>query len=131
VSTQDLICALLCASCFACLGATPQRVARAPVTATLSNPSRAWELVQDGKVLGTLVEFEELYGGRRFFSVRNADQQELGLVDEHGRAWRFVPHARDSEWLGSGTIFEGARRILGTSRKLAVFEVDLETLARP
>lgn len=96
----------------------------------MSHAARAWELVQDGRVVGVVVEFEENAGERHFFSVRNPDQQELGMVDEHGRAWRFVPHSDEPEWLGTGTVLEGARRVLQLDPEAAAFEVGLETLAR-
>jgi hypothetical protein len=98
--------------------------------ATWSAPARAWEVVSGGRVLGVVVEFREEQGGRGFHSVRNGQQQELGLVDAHGRAWRFRAHEDEPEWLGSGTVAEGAARILGLSGTATLFEVPLETLAR-
>jgi len=93
-------------------------------------PERAWEMVVDTRVVGVVVEFvEQGDGGRRFFSVRNELQQELGLVDGEGRAWRYRPHETEALWLGSGTVIEGAARILGLAGEAALYEVALETLA--
>lgn len=97
---------------------------------TLSQPRRAWEVVDLDRVVGVVVEFDALgTDPRRFFSVRNTWHQELGLVDAVGRAWRYQPHARDAEWVGTGTIVEGAARILGTRPEAELIEVRLETLA--
>lgn len=93
----------------------------------VARPVRAWELVQADRVVGVVVEFAE-EEGRRFYSVRNAWHQELGLVDENGRAWRYRPHERDADWLGSGTVAEGAARVLGLEGDAAVFEVELASL---
>lgn len=90
-------------------------------------PARAWELREGGRVLGFVVQFR---GARDdgFFSVRNAWQQDLGLVDELGRAWRFEPHADEARWLGSGTVLEGARSILGAGAASELVELPLHEL---
>lgn len=99
--------------------------------AAVSTASRAWELVLAGRVVGVLVEFEERGGSRRYFSIRNQEQQELGMVDAQGRAWRFVPHSDEPEWLGTGTVLEGASRILRIEgRSAEAYEVDLGLLTR-
>lgn len=95
--------------------------------AAVATPKRAWELVEQGRVVGVVVEFETS-GGRRFFSVRNAWEQELGLVDAVGRAWRYRPHEREAEWLGSGTLTDGAAQVLGVRGRAELFEVRLEQL---
>lgn len=96
---------------------------------TLCRPSSAWEVVHAGSVVGVVVQFSDLQeASRRFFSVRNAHQQELGLVDALGRAWRFRPHGADAECLGSGSMLSGAARILGVDGACQLFEVPLEAL---
>lgn len=95
-----------------------------------SNPVRAWEIASDGSVIGVVVLFEEFRGSRSFYSVRNKDQQELGLVDEHGRAWRYHAHETEPAWLVTGTVFDGVRAILGVGPEAAVYEVPLATLLR-
>jgi hypothetical protein len=96
---------------------------------TVSNVSRTWRIVENGNVVGILVEFEERDGPRGFFSVRNPEHQELGLIDEHGRWWRYRPHAEEPEWLGTGTIVEGARKILNLSPTAELLEVGLEGIS--
>lgn len=96
----------------------------------LARPSAAWELVHDGRVVGVVVEFVEGATGRRFFSVRNAAQQELGMVDQDARAWRYRPHEEEAEWLGTGTVLEGAARILSLEGAAEAYEVPLDTLTR-
>lgn len=103
--------------------------ASAPVvTPTLVRPTRAWEVVQSDRVVGVVVEFDGGSDSHRFYSVRNAWQQELGLVDGVGRTWRYRPHVREAEWLGSGTIAEGAARVLGIAGELELYEVQLAAL---
>lgn len=77
--------------------------------------TEAWRVVSDGETRGFAVRFEEANGERYFFSVRNANQQELGLVDALGRAYRYRPHREEPEWLGTGTVEDGVRRILELS----------------
>jgi hypothetical protein len=122
---------LLCASGVGCETATKRSEADTQaLEATVSTATRAWELVAEGRVIGVLVEFQERGGSRRFFSVRNESQQELGMIDAQGRAWRFIPHAEDPEWLGTGTVLEGACRVLRIEAGAAqAYEVDLSLLA--
>ncbi|MDP6762083.1 MAG: hypothetical protein QF903_06855 [Planctomycetota bacterium] len=95
----------------------------------LCRPAAAWEVVCEGAVVGVVIEFREQGdASRRFFSVRNAHQQELGLVDGHGRAWRFSPHTAETECVGSGPLLEGAARILTLEGACRLFDVDLEAL---
>jgi hypothetical protein len=99
------------------------------VALTRARPVRAWELWEEGKLLGLLVRFEEAGTTiRAFYSVRNREGQELGLVDLEGRAWRHRPHEAEPEWLGSGTVIEGARRILDGHDTSELIEVDLDRL---
>lgn len=95
----------------------------------LSQARRAWEVVETDRVIGVVVEFNALGNDpRRFFSVRNAWHQELGLVDAVGRAWRYQPHEVEAEWLGTGTVIEGAARILGSRPDAELVEVRLDAL---
>ena len=72
-------------------------------------------MIDAGAELGFVLRFEASEDGRCFHSVRNEWNQELGLVDAEGRAWRYRPHASEPEWLGTGTVGEGAGRILGAT----------------
>jgi hypothetical protein len=75
----------------------------------------AWDVVDDGRVIGAVLRFEREAAPdaepELVFIVRNEHGQDLGLVDGLGRAWRKRPHAPD-EALGAGTLEAGARRIL-------------------
>ena len=86
----------------------------------------------DGRLLGSLVRYEsQIDLSQGYYAVRNRDGQELGLVDLEGRAWRYRAHERESEWLGTGTVIEGARRILSGSWATTLEEVELAKLAAP
>jgi len=99
------------------------------VEITQAAPARAWELWSAGRYLGAVVRFEERVDPARFFySVRNREGQEMGIVDLHGRAYRYRAHARDSEWLGTGPVFDGARRILDSTDAPQAVEVDVARL---
>lgn len=74
----------------------------------------AWAVLDDAERVGSVVRFEvEGDPPASVFLVRNVYDQDLGLIDELGRAWRFRPHAAEHESLGAGTVSEGAARILG------------------
>lgn len=99
------------------------------VEITQATPARAWELWSAGRYLGAVVRFEERDDPARFFySVRNREGQEMGIVDLHGRAYRYRAHARDSEWIGTGPVFDGARRILDSTDVPEPVEVDVARL---
>lgn len=128
MGTRTLVSALLIGlAAAACTGPREARLTEeTEAQVAISEPVRAWEVLEDGLLAGALIEFVERGGERRFFSVRNPHQQELGLVDAHGRSWRYRPHADEPEWLGTGTILEGVRRILGLGPGAALSEVALE-----
>ena len=99
---------------------------------TSQHPVRAWKVVEDGRELGAVVQYDAADNPDaptgRFYSVRNPWQQELGTIDAQGRAWRFVPHEREARWVGTGTLVEGAGAILSASAPELV-EVPIEALA--
>jgi len=120
---------LLVLTLAACRTTTSQVPNPASVAVARASPVRAWELWQEGLLLGSLVRFEETGdGGRAFYSVRNREGQEIGLVDTDGRVWRHRQHELRPEWLGTGTVREGAVRILGGSSSAELIEVDLDRL---
>ena len=99
---------------------------------TVTRPVRAWKLEQDGQLRGFVVLFADPRRRNdtrsQLFSVRNAWHQELGSIDGLGRAWSFVPHQREAQWMGTGTVLEGARSILGGSNDSVLDECDLSEL---
>lgn len=94
-----------------------------------AHPVEAWEAVSDGRAIGVVVRFEvSSRPEEAWFSVRNPHQQELGLVDTRGRAWRYRPAAADPDWIGTGTVIEGVAQILSAPIALELYEVPLATL---
>lgn len=92
---------------------------------------RTWEVRRDGERLGLVVLFQE--SGRvrdSVYVVRNPWQQDLGLIDGLGRAFRYVPHREEPAWVGSGTVLTGALAILDINGSCELVEVD-EDAARP
>jgi len=101
---------------------------RSPVV-TRTTPVRAWEMWQQGRCLGSLVRFEDPGDtSRGYYSVRAREGHEIGLVDLEGRAWRYRAHQSEPEWLGTGTVLDGVRRILGGTQSAELVEVDLAQL---
>jgi hypothetical protein len=101
----------------------------ASVSITQAIPKRAWELWTAGRCLGAVVRFEAHDdSGRFYYSVRNPEGQEMGIVDLNGRAFRYRAHSIDPEWIGTGPVFDGARRILDAEAAPDVVEVDVTRL---
>lgn len=99
------------------------------VEITQAAAARAWELWSSGRYLGAVVRFEVRDDTHRFFySVRNREGQEMGIVDLHGRAYRYRAHVTDPEWLGTGPVFDGARKILDGPTSAEAVEVDVSRL---
>lgn len=116
----------------ACITTEQHATPLAPAPAVSASVVQAWQLLSaTGEPLGFLVRFEENAPGtdspRGFYSVRNPYQQELGMVDDLGRSWRFELHRSEPSWLGSGSVSEAASRILGTPVQLV--ETSLTSLA--
>ncbi len=91
----------------------------------------AWEVVAGGRVVGVTVRFATSESPpRRFFSVRNEFQQELGFIDADGRCYRYQAGEAQARWLGSGTVRDGVLLILELGPESELSEVELEQLAR-
>lgn len=89
---------------------------------------RAWVVLEEGRVAGSVVRYAERGSeGRFLYVVRNLWDQDMGVVDELGRAWRKVPHAED-RWIGTGTVADGVRRILELGRTSALSEQPIEAV---
>ncbi len=109
-----LLALLSSLSLSACMSTTTQsspgleRAVLTPVPAV-----RAWVVIEGGAIRGSVVRYAERgQDGRFLYVVRNLWDQDLGMVDEKGRAWRKVPHSED-QWLGTGPVANGVRMILG------------------
>ena len=86
---------------------------------------RTWEVRSGGEPLGLVVLFEDRARAQdSLYVVRNAWHQDLGLIDGLGRAYRYLPHREEPAWVGSGTIADGAQRILGAASACELFELE-------
>ncbi|MCP5021825.1 MAG: hypothetical protein GY930_08600 [bacterium] len=73
----------------------------------------SWKVLEGSELRGFLVRFEESTAeGSVLLSVRNRHNQDLGWIDQLGRAWRYRPH-EDPEWVSTGSTVQGVRGILG------------------
>jgi hypothetical protein len=122
--------ALVLLRCGACRSVTTEMpVNLDTAVAAHAEPVRAWEVRDGGRAAGTLVRYDDSdHPSRGFFSVRNLDQQVLGIVDVDGRAWRYRPHVSDPEWLGTATVARAASWILGCGESCELVEIPLESL---
>ncbi|MCK6447823.1 MAG: hypothetical protein L6Q99_15635 [Planctomycetes bacterium] len=93
---------------------------------------RAWNVLEAGRRVGSIVLYAAPEApddaSKHYFSVRNTFQQELGSLDGLGRAWKFSPHQREARAVGSGTVLDGARKILGLGPDSELVEVELSAL---
>ncbi|MEO6708526.1 MAG: hypothetical protein ABI054_10430 [Planctomycetota bacterium] len=93
------------------------------------DPDCAWRVLDGGTLRGYVVRFvDPAIATRCSYSVRNELQQDLGTIDELGRAWRFVPHQREAQWICTSTLTRGAAELLGASPQANLEEVSLELL---
>ena len=128
--TAVLLCVALAPALGACrTTSTTHAPGPASIAITQAIPVRAWELWTSGRCLGAVVRFEARDdSGRFYYSVRNREGQEMGIVDLAGRAFRYRAHSIDSEWIGTGPVFDGARRILDGETTPEAVEVDVTRL---
>jgi len=83
-----------------------------------------WAVEIEGESVGSVVLFQE-HGLARdsIYVVRNPWDQDLGMIDGLGRAYRYLPHHKEPAWVGTGTVAEGAARILGSPGTCTLNEV--------
>ena len=92
-----------------------------------SDVAAVWEARVRGAAVGRVVRLGSSEG-ERYFVVQNVHGQDLGLIDGQGRAWRARPHA-EHEAVGTGTVADGAARILG-EETVELLEVAAEAPSR-
>ena len=93
-------------------------------------PQQAWRVVEAGETIGFVVRFADpVTPARCLYSVRNELQQELGTIDELGRASRFVPHQREMQWVCTSTLTQGTASLLGASAEASLEAVELGQLS--
>ena len=89
-------------------------------------PSRAWRVMAGEREVGCVVFFESTaWPEDSLYVVRNPWQQDLGVIDSKGRAYRYVPHLEEPQWVGTGTVAEGAARVLHADLPCALVEMAL------
>lgn len=89
-------------------------------------PSRAWRVMAGEREIGCVVFFESTdWPEDSLYIVRNPWQQDLGVIDSKGRAYRYVPHLEEPQWVGTGTVAEGAARVLRADPPCTLVEMAL------
>jgi hypothetical protein len=90
-------------------------------------PQRTWRVVESGELRGIVVlmapEDAATQRSKHLYSVRNPLQQELGVIDGLGRAWRHEPHVPEPRWVATGTLREGVSAILAAGSSADLVEV--------
>ena len=91
-------------------------------------PTRSWDVLVDQEPRGRIVHFApEEAPEQAVYVVRNLYGQDLGWIDSLGRAYRLLPHHREPAWVGTGTVSQGAARILRVERTCTLIETALWT----
>jgi len=127
---RPLLAILLALSCAGCITESKDLVVGMEMGApTFADPVKAWEVVENGEVVGRVVIFQVRDEEERFFQIRNVHHQDLGMVDSEGRWWRYDLHSDQPVWLGTGTVRGGICQILGAGLDAPFYEVPLDTLA--
>lgn len=117
---------LLALAAAACRTTTEQ----SPVGAHEFTPTRAalqetWRVQSGLELQGYVARYtSDETPPRTYFVVRNGERQDVGFIDSFGRAWRYQPHERESEWLTTGTVLQGARAILSASADACLVPAD-------
>lgn len=97
-------------------------------------PQRTWRVVEAGEVRGIVVRLAPQDApsqrSKQLYSVRNPLQQELGVIDGLGRAWRHEPHVPEPRWVATGTLLEGVRAILAAGPSAELVEARAPERAR-
>lgn len=115
---------LLLAGCVTTVENAPPHLSSAVIRR--GKPTAAWAAVENRVIRGYVVRFEPPCEPERFlYSVRNEHQQDLGVIDSIGRAYRYRPHADEPDWVGSGTVLFGVRRMLGGGPEMQLLSVEL------
>ncbi len=87
----------------------------------------SWRVTAGGELVGFVRRYSpehrdpaapEEAGYGPWYAVQNRWAQELGLIDELGRAWRLRPHRSGPEWVGTGTVAEGVAEVLELDENL-------------
>jgi hypothetical protein len=85
-----------------------------PVDVVAGVIDERWKVFDDsGAVLGYVARTRYAFasGERLRFIVENAYFQDVGFIDENGRAYRPVPHADEPQFVGTGSLEDGLGRL--------------------
>ncbi|MFN0242112.1 MAG: hypothetical protein ACKVWV_04400 [Planctomycetota bacterium] len=117
----------------ACRTSTTRSEESAPgLTIARAMPVRAWAVRSGERTLGSLVRYEDpVDPSRALFVVRDHEQHDLGLVDVHGRAWRYVLHSREPKLLGTGTVAHATALIFAIEGEIELVELAIDDLRPP
>ncbi len=108
-----------------CLSETTSSQDYGDLDARRATATNSWKVVEGAAMRGFVVRFQESAPKANvLLSVRNEHNQDLGWIDQLGRAWRYRPH-EDPEWVSTGSTLQGVRAILevGESARLLVCEL--------
>ncbi|MFT5199343.1 MAG: hypothetical protein ACI87O_002012 [Planctomycetota bacterium] len=95
-----------------CVSETTSSPDYGDLNARQAKPQGSWLVWEGSQAMGYVVRFAESGSqGTVLLSVRNGHNQDLGWIDQLGRAWRYRPHA-DPEWVSTGSTLQGVRDIL-------------------
>ncbi|MDF1837172.1 MAG: hypothetical protein P1V35_04835 [Planctomycetota bacterium] len=111
-----------------CVSETTSSQDYGDLNARQSMAKGAWKIWEGQKAAGYVVRFEEK--GEKpsvLLSVRNTHNQDLGWIDQLGRAWRYRPH-EDPEWVSTGSTLQGVRHILELGDRARLEACDLVDL---
>lgn len=121
--------AALAASLAACI--TTEHTSPAPATVpevVVSAPTELWRVIAGGEHVGWVVRYTPADARDAFLSVRNAWQQEIGMIDAEGRWWRFQAHRDEPAQVGAGATADGVAAILGLGGTPELEPAPLEAL---
>ncbi len=111
-----------------CVSETTSSPDYGDLDARQSTAQGTWMVMDGQKAAGFVVRFEEKGDkGTVLLSVRNPNNQDLGWVDQLGRAWRYRPH-EDPEWVSTGSTLQGVRHILELGENTRLEACDLADL---
>lgn len=111
-----------------CLSETTSSRDYGDLDARQAKAQDSWKVLDGSELRGFVVRFEEATPeGSILLSVRNSHNQDLGWIDQLGRAWRYRPH-EDPEWVSTGSTVQGVRGILGLGEGARLQVCTLEEL---
>ncbi len=113
VRNQSFIAsALLALILSGCLSETTSSPNYGDLGARQAKAQDSWKVLEGSDLRGFVVRFEEAAPNKQILlSVRNGHNQDLGWIDQLGRAWRYRLH-EDPEWVSTGSTLQGVRTIL-------------------